>query len=47
MHNKEWYTKQAKRHYDAYLVAIDLDDTKAAKYHEREYLNYKELESKA
>lgn len=47
MHNKEWYAKQARKHYHAYLVAMDLDDKATAKKHEREYLNYKELEQKA
>lgn len=47
MHNKEWYAKQAKKHFDAYLAAIDCDEKESAKRHEREYLNYKELEQKA
>lgn len=41
MHNKEWYAKKAKDHYRAYLAAVDVGNTRAMKFHEKEYLTYK------
>lgn len=46
MHNREFYKRKADEHYRAYLAAIDLDDKQAAKKHEREYLNYKNMSEK-
>lgn len=37
---KNYYTKQAKKHFAAYQKAIDSGDTKAANYHMKEYLTY-------
>ena len=40
MQNKQWYETQAKKHYRAYQAAVEVGDTQAMKFHEKEYLTY-------
>lgn len=40
MPTKEWYETQAKKHYRAYQAAVEVGDTKAMEFHEKEHLTY-------
>lgn len=41
--NKQYYKKKAADHFIAYQAAVEVGDTKAMKYHEKEYLTYKKV----